>query len=144
MKSGLSLRVFIGHTKGITSAVLSSDGKRAVSGSIDGTMKVWDTATGKELRTINGHEDVVTSVAVSPDGKWILSGSADTTVKLWDAASGKELRTLTGHTERVNAVAFAPDGKSMPPPTKMAKCCSGTSAPTNRLSHERSSVIAGR
>lgn len=52
-------------------------------GSRDGTIKIWDLATGKLLRTLTGHSEVVLSVAISPDGQTIVSGSDDKTIKIW-------------------------------------------------------------
>ena len=37
-------------------------------GADDQTVKIWDTATGKELFALKGHPGRVTSVAFSPDG----------------------------------------------------------------------------
>ena len=90
----------------------SPDGRTALSGSDDKTLKLWDLATGKEIRTFTGHTNSVYSVAFSPDGRTALSGSDDKTLKLWDLATGKEIRTFTGHTSMVYSVAFSPDGRT--------------------------------
>ncbi len=78
-------------------AVLA-DGRRAVSGSWDGTLRLWDLETGKSLRTLEGHTDWVSAVAVLADGRRALSGSEDGTLRLWDLETGESLRTLEGHT----------------------------------------------
>ena len=66
------------------SVAISSDGQRIASGSMDKTLKVWDTATGQALLTLKGHSDSVTSVALSGDGRHLVSGSRDGTMKVWD------------------------------------------------------------
>ena len=89
----------------------SPDGSTFVSGSSDGTLKLWDTASRRELQTLR-HRGV-TSVAFSPDGRIIVSGSRDNTLKVWATVSGRELRTLAGHRDWVKAVAFSPDGRTI-------------------------------
>ncbi|NEP45495.1 MAG: hypothetical protein F6K35_42280, partial [Okeania sp. SIO2H7] len=108
--SGHLIRTLTGHTDWVTAVALTPDGTKAVSGSRDKTLKIWDLATGKELATLTGHTYKVTAVALTPDGTKAVSGSEDKTLKIWDLATGKELATLTGHTYRVIAVALTPDG----------------------------------
>jgi WD40 repeat protein len=100
-----------GHTEFVWSVAFSPDGRQIVSGSGDGTVKLWDTATGRNIRTFSHY--FVLSVAFSPDGRQIVSGSADNTVKLWDTATGRNIRTFSGHTEVVWSVAFSPDGRQI-------------------------------
>jgi WD40 repeat protein len=84
-----------------------------VSASGDGTVRLWDAATGAVLQTLKGHTGRVWAIAFSPDGKQLASASDDRTVRLWDAATGAALQTLEGHTGRVWAVAFSPDGSCL-------------------------------
>jgi WD40 repeat protein len=71
-----------GHTSTVLSVAFKLDGTRLASSSFDGSIKVWDTASGQELLTLRGHT-AETTVAFSPDGNWLVSGG-DKTVKLWD------------------------------------------------------------
>ena len=64
----------------------------------DGTVRIWDAATGESLQELKGHTGPVWSVAFSPDGRHLASGSGDHTVRVWDAATGALLRQLNGHT----------------------------------------------
>jgi WD40 repeat protein len=100
-----------GHEGGVRAVAVTPDGRRAVSGSEDKTLKVWDLETGEELRTLRGHEAWVQAVALSPDGRRAVSGSEDRTLKVWDLEMGEELATLRGHKDDVNAVALTPDGR---------------------------------
>ncbi len=54
---------------------MTPDGRRAVSGSDDNTLKVWDLERGAELATLEGHGGGVNAVAVTPDGRRAVSGS---------------------------------------------------------------------
>jgi hypothetical protein len=102
-----------GHADLVQGVAFSPDGQRLASGSNDKTVKIWDSATGKELFALKGHAGIVSSVAFSPDGQRLASGSFDQTVKIWDTASGKELFALKGHTGPVYSVAFSPDGQRL-------------------------------
>jgi len=101
-----------GHTSDVYSVAFSPNGKTIASASVDGTIKLWDTATGQLLRTLQGHTSNVNSIAFSPDGKTIVSASSDATIKIWDIATGDVLRSIDAQGP-VDAVAFSPDGKSI-------------------------------
>jgi WD40 repeat protein len=103
-------QILFGHSGAVTAVALSSNGNRALSGSNDNTLRLWDLATGETLRTLKGHTDPVNAVALTADGSRALSGSWDNTLRLWDLATGETLRTLEGHTHWVEAVAVLADG----------------------------------
>jgi RNA polymerase sigma factor (sigma-70 family) len=98
----------------------SPDGKFVAAGGADGSVSLWDAATGKErARLISrtsavGEEGWVSSIAISPDGKTLAVGHANgaSCLRLWDVSTGKELRAIVAHRrENINSVAFSPDGK---------------------------------
>jgi hypothetical protein len=85
---------------------------RIVTGSNDGTARVWDARTGTPLLDLKGHTNFVTSVSFSPDAARIVTGSGDGTAKVWDARTGTPLLDLKGHTNVVTSVSFSSDPRA--------------------------------
>jgi hypothetical protein len=86
--------------------VLAS-GRRALSGSADNTLRLWDLETGETLGILKGHTAQVTAVRVLADGSRALSGSYDRTLRLWQIplrGPSKTLRFLRGRDAEVRAV----------------------------------------
>ncbi len=107
-----------GHTEIVYAVAFSPDGTHILTGSFDKTLKLWETATGKEIKTFGGaagHQNLILSVAFSPDGQLLASGGADNTAKLWDtrkAGSEAPIKNLP-HANLVDAVAFNPAGAQL-------------------------------
>ncbi|KAH9887427.1 WD40 repeat-like protein [Xylariomycetidae sp. FL2044] len=76
-----------------------------LSGSLDNTMRLWDTATGKSPRAFFGHVEGIWSVA--GDTLRYATGSNDSTVKLWDPRTGRCERTFAGHLGPVTCVGLS-------------------------------------
>jgi WD40 repeat protein len=106
----------------MTAVAVSADGRRAVSGSWDLTVKVWDLENGVELHKLFRHSEAVDTVAVSADGRRALSSSCrdfysssskgvSPTVKVWDLENDTELHNFFGHSDVVTAIAVSADGR---------------------------------
>jgi hypothetical protein len=76
--------VLKGHTGSVQEIAISADGRRAVSGSSDDTVRVWDLEANACTVALEGHEGVVDSVGITADGRRAVSGSRDQTVRVWD------------------------------------------------------------
>lgn len=100
-----------GHSLPIQAVAVMPDDLHAVSASADGTLKIWDIATGAAVLALAGHSDMVNGVAVTPDGQRVVSASSDKTLKVWDARTGSMQRTLRGHVHEVQSVAVLSDGQ---------------------------------
>jgi WD40 repeat protein/serine/threonine protein kinase len=105
------VQVFEGHEGDVRSVFASPDGRLALSGSGDRTLRLWDLEAGRCLKTLSGHTDWVRSVCFAPDGRRALSGSWDGTLRLWNVDTGRCLRKFKGHTNYVNSVALSADGR---------------------------------
>ncbi|KAF7982794.1 hypothetical protein HWV62_25709 [Athelia sp. TMB] len=102
-----------GHSSWVRSVSFSPDGKHILSGSDDGSIRIWDAETSETVAgQFSGHTSWVMSASYSPDGRHIASGSKDQTIRICDALTGEAVAgPFEGHTEPVNSVAWSLDGK---------------------------------
>jgi WD40 repeat protein/serine/threonine protein kinase len=96
----------------VLAVAFSSDGQRALTGSIDQTARLWNVANKQSILSL-ALQGFVYGVAFSPDGEKILTGCADGTVQLWNASTGERLGPALRHQGYVRAVAFSPDGETL-------------------------------
>jgi WD40 repeat protein len=80
-----------GHKGRITRVGVTHDGQHVVSGSGDKTLRVWETATGREVARLDGEQglkgDIVDLALFRYDGRQhLVSASADNTVRIWELA----------------------------------------------------------
>ncbi|MEM8560358.1 MAG: hypothetical protein AAGG50_21255, partial [Bacteroidota bacterium] len=60
----------------------------------DGTLRLWDLATGEPAWQAQADASIAFFVDVSPDGQTLATVGQGTTIKLWDAETGARLRTI--------------------------------------------------
>jgi len=75
---GKKVRALVGHSDSVVTAAFSGDGQRVLTGSLDGTVRLWDTATARELEQLDLKsllDDVPTAIAVAANAPTFLIGT---------------------------------------------------------------------
>jgi len=104
--AGRLLITLTGHEGAVNSVAYSSDGSLIVSGSADGTVRIWDMRTGDEMMTpLRSGHGAVLSISIAPDSKSVVSGTERGVVCIWRIANAHNAaRRLSGHSSAVSAV----------------------------------------
>jgi guanine nucleotide-binding protein subunit beta-2-like 1 protein len=120
--AGKPRRRLTGHSHFVSDVAISSDGQFALSGSWDGTLRLWSLESGQTVKRFIGHQKDVLSVAFSADNRQIVSGSRDRSIKLWNTlgvckytiavadADGSKKGPEEAHRDWVSCVRFSPAG----------------------------------
>ncbi len=111
--TGVSVRATLVTDPVFPKTLLSPDGKRAAGVLHDGTIRLFDVATGKPSAEWDGPAEAPTALAFSPDGKRLALGGEKGFIGLWDTENKREAVALAGHRGGAWAVTFAPDGRSV-------------------------------
>ncbi|MFO0852553.1 MAG: serine/threonine-protein kinase [Gemmataceae bacterium] len=111
-QTSLGGRPLVGHAGDVHGVAFSKDGRFLVSGGKDGTVRVWEVATGDQVACHRGPADEVNGVAFSDDGRAVAAGSDDGTVRVWPARGG-DGRVLGSVGAIVDDVLFSADGRHL-------------------------------
>jgi WD40 repeat protein len=82
VNTGQEFRTLSGHSGWVLGLSFTPDGQRLASASQDGTIRLWEVATGRLMLTLTDQLQVG-AVAFSPDAAQLATGSSDGSVKLW-------------------------------------------------------------
>ncbi|KAG2343328.1 WD40 repeat-like protein [Suillus weaverae] len=114
-----------GHTDRVNGVLHLPDGRRIITCSGDGSLRLWDLDSGAQIgedwRDDEEKKAGVFKMALSPNGKTVVSAGYDEQVKLWDVETGKVVAKWTGNTELALSVCWSAGGKRV-----LSGCRSGT------------------
>ena len=122
--TGNRLRRLAPEGEHLSGCSFAPDGKTLATVSFEGTLRLWDAATGKEVRVIrvpvvgqprfpNLKGEPLAAVAFSSDGKRLVTGSRQGTVCLFDAFTGAEVHRFSRRPVDIESVAFSADSRRM-------------------------------
>lgn len=97
------------HKNIVNCVTVSRDGKMAVSGSKDTTLRVWSVDSGSLTDILEGHTDQVTCVAIANENAFIASGSSDKSVKIWSIVLAEVVTNYEQHNSTVTCVNVMAD-----------------------------------
>src|SRR5258706_4246571 len=124
-KPELVLQTGYNNFFGATRLVFSPDDRLLATAPFrSSTIKLWETATGRELRDLStggqSSMGLAPVVAFSPDGRFLAAAGANNSVKVWEVLTGREVRTLSGGTQNsfmsafgVSFIAFSGDSRTL-------------------------------
>ncbi|HEY0736985.1 MAG TPA: hypothetical protein VGD69_18850 [Herpetosiphonaceae bacterium] len=104
-------RFSIDDEEDITDLVVSQDGEFILATFRDGTVRIWEIATGAEIRRLRHHERAALTLGLLPNGH-VVSGGTDGMLRIWDWPSGTVIRVLQGSVPAIHCLAITPDGRA--------------------------------
>ena len=103
-----------GHTDRVFTVDATPDGRRAVTGAADHTVRIWRLdarGSATECHVLTGHDAPVMAARLTPDGRRAVTGDQNGGIRVWEFDSGACVHTLTGHVGRITSLSVTPDGR---------------------------------
>jgi WD40 repeat protein len=98
--------------KEIFACAFTQDSEYALTGSWDGSMRIWEAGTGLLVKSFVAGAKPLSACAVSPDGKTILTGSMDGVMACWDSCH-QLTSSFIAHTRPISTICFASDSQTV-------------------------------
>jgi RNA polymerase sigma factor (sigma-70 family) len=108
--TGQELRRLEGHSSRVVTVAFSPDGRTLASTDDEGTLRFWNTATGRPLAG-RGHFEAQDNLAYSADGKRLVGGGAGRGPLVYDIAAGKQVAAPESRPGTRGVMLLSPDGK---------------------------------
>jgi hypothetical protein len=105
------LMTLSGHTHQVVNSLrIVADGRLALSGSRDETVRLWDLADGREMACFPDQGGPAFAFDLAPDGQLVATGGYDGLIRLYDLPDGRLRASWNGHSSNVRGLAFSSDG----------------------------------
>ncbi|KIJ27479.1 hypothetical protein M422DRAFT_271331 [Sphaerobolus stellatus SS14] len=112
-KDGRLLLDLPGHSGYVTCVAYSPHGENIISGSLDGTVRIWEANNGRLTHCLD-HGSGVNAIAMSHDGEKIASGAFNGTLKIWETKTGTCIPgPMRSHAGRITLLVFTPDNQQI-------------------------------
>ena len=112
--TGQPIGMISGEKGAISSAAFSPDGTRVATGTENGQISIWQTASlDLPAMILGGPRGPVRVLAFSPDGRQLASGGDDRTARLWSVADGARVADIRATLGSTVGLAFSPDGSRL-------------------------------
>jgi len=125
LKTGKLAATLKGHTESVMCLAWTPDGKTLISGSLDHSIRTWNTSKWKQIIVLDGHTKLgVYDIAISPNGRILASASENGTGRLWNLDNNQPISSPLKHVAIVAVVSFSANGKLL------VTCCDDNNAYT--------------
>ena len=113
-------RTLEGHSLDVETLAFSPDGSKLASGSqggiLDGTVYIWNVATGEIEHVLGDYTHQIIALAFSPDGSRLVAGTLfSEAVRIWNVATGQVEHKLEGYSSQVDTLVLPPDDSKVVP-----------------------------
>ena len=106
-------RMLHGHRAGVNAVAFSADHRRLYSAGMDGTLREWDVASGRERRQILRHGFGLNRIVLNHRAGWLAYGAVDGVTRIIDIETGAGLHDFTLDRRPILALALSPDGRAL-------------------------------
>lgn len=111
---GSGARIYrIPHVEPVATVAFAPQGDTFVTGSWDGTLRLWDRMTGSRLPRFDSTINDVREVGFRSGAPYIVAASQDRIALLWDSLTTGDLRRFAGHRDAITSAALSPNGQKL-------------------------------
>ncbi len=131
-RAGGSLRRFDPHsgaTQGplfgssVNAFTFSTDGRCALTGGDDGSLRIWDPTTGVAAGSAMPHRSPIRAVAFSPDNRMVASADQDETIRFWNVATRRQVGPPVLLGVQASEIVFSPNGRQLAANGDIVRLC---------------------